>query len=71
MKQDKNDKIEIKNKSSKKRNGYWKSYDLRYKKYDLKTTYTFILSIINKLNPPSNEGRKVVELHLYLIMNIW
>jgi hypothetical protein len=51
-------KIE-KKKTNPKTKGYWRIYDLRYKKYDLRTTYTLILSITNMLNRPSTEGRKV------------
>ena len=59
MKKEKNKKTRKKKKSIKKRKGYWKAYDLRYKKYDLIKTYTFILRIIKKLNRPSIEGQRI------------
>jgi len=43
-------KIENKKTSSKKRTEYWKVYDRRYKKYDLRTTYTLISSITSMMN---------------------
>ena len=45
--------------NTKRKEKYWKAYDIRYKNYDLRTTYTLILSITNMLNRPSTEGRKV------------
>ncbi len=46
MKENIKKKIE-KKKTNPKTKGYWRIYDLRYKKYNLQTTYALILSITN------------------------